>query len=69
MSLLISHWYPGSGVVLERSIFDLCIFTYFNGVVLGCSFKFSNHLAVEERADWFILIVLKLFVLCFSYSQ
>ena len=51
------------------SITDLCTFIYFNGVVLGCSFKFSNHLAVEERADWFISIVLKLFVLCFSYSH
>ena len=29
MSLLLSHWYPGSGVVPDLSISDLCTFTYF----------------------------------------
>ena len=33
VSLLRSHWYPGSGVVLELSIPDLCTFTYF-GIIL-----------------------------------
>ena len=29
MSLSLSHWYPGSGVVLFVSIPDLCTLTYF----------------------------------------
>ena len=29
VSLSLSHWYPGSGVVLDLSIPDLCTFTYF----------------------------------------
>ena len=29
VSLSLSHWYPGSGVVLVVSILDLCTFTYF----------------------------------------
>ena len=29
MSLSLSHWYPGAGVVLDLSIPDLCILTYF----------------------------------------
>ena len=29
MSLSLSHWYPGSGVVLDVSIPDLCTLTYF----------------------------------------
>ena len=28
MSLSLSHWYPGSGVVLIVSIPDLCTLTY-----------------------------------------
>ena len=30
VSLLLSHWYPGSGVVLDLSIPDLCTLTYFH---------------------------------------
>ena len=29
VSLSLSHWYPGSGVVLDVSIPDLCTLTYF----------------------------------------
>ena len=29
VSLSLSHWYPGSGVVLDLSIPDLCAPTYF----------------------------------------
>ena len=29
VSLSLSHWYPGSGVVLDVSISDLCTLTYF----------------------------------------
>ena len=29
MSLLLSHWYPGSGVYLIVSIPDLCTLSYF----------------------------------------
>ena len=29
VSLSLSHWYPGSGVVLDCSIPDLCTLTYF----------------------------------------
>ena len=29
MSLSLSHWYPGSGVVLDCIIPDLCTLTYF----------------------------------------
>ena len=29
VSLLFSHWYPGSGVEFDLSIPDLCTFTYF----------------------------------------
>ena len=29
VSLSLSHWYPGSGVVLVVSIPDLCILTYY----------------------------------------
>ena len=29
VSLSLSHWYPGSGVVLDVSIPDLCTITYF----------------------------------------
>ena len=29
VSLLLSHWYPESGVVLDLSIPDLCTLTYF----------------------------------------
>ena len=29
MGLLLSHWYPGSGVVLDVSIPDLCTLTYY----------------------------------------
>ena len=29
VSLSLSHWYPGSGVVLDLSIPDLCTLTYF----------------------------------------
>ena len=32
MSLSLSHWYPGSGVVLAVSIPDLCTLTYFKPV-------------------------------------
>ena len=51
-----SHWYPGSGVVLDLSFPDLCTLTYFHGCnrstrVLHCClsefrasdlFQFSN---------------------------
>ena len=30
VSLSLSHWYPGSGVVLIVSIPDLCTLTYFH---------------------------------------
>ena len=30
MSLSLSHWYPGSGVVLDCMISDLCTLTYFH---------------------------------------
>ena len=38
VSSSLSHWYPGSGVVLE-SIPDLCTLTYFDSVIEA---KFSN---------------------------
>ena len=34
VSLSLSHWYPGSGVVLDRMIPDLCILTYYSGPLL-----------------------------------
>ena len=30
VSLSLSHWYPGSGVVLDASIPELCTLTYFD---------------------------------------
>ena len=35
VSLSRSHWYPGSGVVLDLSIPDLCTLTYLNGLTLS----------------------------------
>ena len=32
VSLSLSHWYPGSGVVLVVSIPDLCTLTYFEKI-------------------------------------
>ena len=32
MSLSLSYWYPGSGVVLDGMILDLCTLTYFYNV-------------------------------------
>ena len=29
VSLSLSHWYPGSGMVIDLSNFDLCTLTYF----------------------------------------
>ena len=39
VSLSLSHWYPGSGVVLDLSIPDLCNLTYFATIEL---FKYGN---------------------------
>ena len=33
LSLSLSHWYPGPGVVLDLSISDLCTLTYFHTVL------------------------------------
>ena len=33
VSLSLSHWYPGSSVVLDVSIPDLCTLTYYNLVI------------------------------------
>ena len=40
MSLSLSHWYPGSGVVFDLSIPYLCTLTYFDtdvGSVVGAT--------------------------------
>ena len=63
MSLLLSHRYPGSGVVLDLSIPDLCTLTYFHELCLT-HVKTSNYLkendiihgwAVTNLADWRII--------------
>ena len=32
VSLSLSHWYPGSGVILDLSISDLCTLTYYGNL-------------------------------------
>ena len=36
VSLSLSHWYPGSGVVLDVSIPNLCFLTYFETRNCAC---------------------------------
>ena len=41
VSLSLSHWYPGSGVVLDCIDSDLCTLTYFNSIAKICSVKIN----------------------------
>ena len=41
VSLSLSHWYPGSGVVKVVSIPDLCTLTYFIFEILKLSITFN----------------------------
>ena len=43
VSLSLSHWYPGSGVVLDVSIPDLCTFTYFYVKFVSESPEFTHR--------------------------
>ena len=49
VSLSLSHWYPGSGVVLNLSIPDLCTLTYFNDLKrpCHCARKISSYCAAQ----------------------
>ena len=46
VSLSLSHWYPGSGVVLDCIDPELCTFTYFacndTGLMIVYSIPFSD---------------------------
>ena len=75
-SLSLSHWYPGSGVVLDFILIpDLCTLTYFVLVMLCwtlCSFLFCNHPAVEARASSLIFLLflgVMLLLLVFTSSH
>ena len=47
MSLSLSHWYPGSGVLLDVLIPDLCTLSYFNK-----TFPNYYHQKSWRTADW-----------------
>ena len=66
MSLSLSHWYPGSGVVLDCIDSDLCTLTYFGynlDIMRQSACLALNPITVysydgEERAGCFALFVL-----------
>ena len=51
VSLSLSHWYPGSGVVLDLSIPDLCNLTYFSN--RWCK---RENVELEALKEWKINI-------------
>ena len=49
VSLSLSHWYPGSGVVLIVSIPDLSTLTYFTYTVISIKLYGPNTCQISKR--------------------
>ena len=57
VSLSLSHWYPGSGVVLDCIDPDLCTLTYFVFVMPLCAYVYlCLEVTCWERADLLALV-------------
>ena len=66
VSLSLSHWYPGSGVVLNCIDPDLCTLTYFTLIVLWLSVFYVSsarcHGLLSDLCMWYCLVILDCFL-------
>ena len=57
MSLLLSHWYPGSGVVLDLSIPDLCPLLTLENTILSVKMVTYDRLTCNVNRVYMILVI------------
>ena len=55
VSLSLSHWYPGSGVVLDLSSPDPCTLTYFKGRLVKMPHCWKSHVTADINRQELLL--------------
>ena len=58
VSLSFYYWYPGSGVVLDLSIPDLCTLTYLNGLTLYIGSDLSAVLTLVDCTGLMVMVAI-----------